>query len=106
MSRYARLIGFLAVTVAAFVSFLSPGVFEHADLETQPLLGNGAVLNSRRVENGQPARKRFCFQFEATWKRKRLFAKMPFPSRGELEPSGPPAVIPVSNYSRFGNAMF
>ena len=93
MPRYARLIGFLAVVVAAFVSFLSPDVFEHTDLETQTFLGNGAVSNSRRVGNGQPARKRFL-------------AKLPFPSRGELEPSGPPAVIPVSNYSRFGNAMF
>jgi hypothetical protein len=43
------------------------------------------VSNSPPVGNGLPASGHICFQLEASWKRKRVWQKLLFPTRIQLE---------------------
>ena len=79
-------------------------VMPQVELVTQAFTGNVAISNSWRVANGQLARGHLCFQLKLSWKRKSFLAKLPFPTRTELETASPPADISVSNTGRVGNA--
>jgi hypothetical protein len=66
-------------------------------LETQAFLGKAAVSNPRRVGNERPGHGRLCFQLNSSWKRKRFSAKLPFPTRFELETGSPGKTALFSN---------
>ena len=72
-------------------------------LKTGACLGKAAVSNPIPAGNGQPARGHLCFLLKTSGKHNCVWAKLPFPTRGELETTALPRNSCVSNSARFMN---